>query len=273
MTYREALSQHVIAISTSDSPDMPALGLSEQHLRDAMAEIARHLLALGARVVYGGDLRANGFTELLFELVARHRRDADEGDERAGVLNYLAWPVHIQKPVHELEQIQSDLKGAARLVLLDLQGQVLPMGRRMALHELQPTDEEWQLGLTAMREAMLRITHGRIVLGGRVDRYKGLMPGIAEEALLALRGKQPLFVIGGFGGCARDIAETLGMVAPWTNVHRGWAERRAFEAFSWRDLNNGLTEKENMIVAHTPHIDQAIAMILRGFFRLGPSAV
>ncbi|PYE18366.1 hypothetical protein C7410_12268 [Paraburkholderia silvatlantica] len=273
MTYREALAQHAVAISTSDSPDMPALGLSDQHLSDAMTEIARHLLALGARIVYGGDLRANGFTELLFELVARHRRDADDGDERAGILNYLAWPVHIQKPVQELERIQSDLNGVAKLVLLDLQGRVVTMGERRNFPEQNPTGEEWQQGLTAMREAAARTTHGRIVLGGRVDRYSGLMPGIAEEALLALQGKQPLFVIGGFGGCARDIAETLGIVAPWTNAHRGWAERQAFEAFSWRDLNNGLTEQENAIVARTPHVDQAVALILRGLFRLGPRAV
>lgn len=273
MTYREALGQHVVAISTSDSPDMPTLGLSDQHLRDAMTEIARHhLLALGARIVYGGDLRENGFTELLFELVARHRRDANEGDERSGILNYLAWPVHIQKPVHELEQIQADLNGVAKLVLLDLQGQVVTLRERTNLPEQQPTGEEWQRGLTAMREAMLRTTHGRIVLGGRVDRYYGLMPGIAEEALLALQGNQPLFVIGGFGGCARDIAETLGMVAPWTNVHRGWAERQAFEAFSWRDLHNGLTEQENAIVARTLHVDQAVALVLRGLFRLGRRA-
>jgi H+/gluconate symporter-like permease len=77
MTYREVLSQRVIAISTSESPDMPVLGLTDEHLRDAMAEIARHLLALGARLAYGGDLRAYGFTDLLFELVARHSRDAD----------------------------------------------------------------------------------------------------------------------------------------------------------------------------------------------------
>lgn len=55
MAYREALSQQVIAISISDSPDMPLLGLSEQHLSDAMTEISRHLLALGSRIVYGGD--------------------------------------------------------------------------------------------------------------------------------------------------------------------------------------------------------------------------
>jgi hypothetical protein len=270
MTYREILGRHLVAISTSDSPDMPALGLSDQHLRDAMTEIARHLLALGARIVYGGDLRAGGFTELLFELVARHRRDADEGDESAGVVNYLAWPVHIQKSVYELEQIQAELSGVARFVLLDLQGHVLPMSERKDLPKQQPTSEEWERGLTAMREAMLGTTHGRIVLGGRVDEYSGLMPGIAEEALLALQGDQPLFVIGGFGGCARDIAETLGMVAPWMN-YRGWAERQAFKGFSWRDLNNGLTEQENSIIAQTPHVDQAVALILRGLFRLGAS--
>ena len=102
MRYREGLSQVAVAISISESPDMAVLGLSDEHLRDAMAEIARHLLALGVRLAYGGDLRASGFTELLFELVARHRRDADEGDERTGVTNYLAWPVHISK----IQQVQ-----------------------------------------------------------------------------------------------------------------------------------------------------------------------
>ena len=46
MAYREVLSQRVAAISVSESPDMPALGFTEEHLRDAMAEIARHLLGL-----------------------------------------------------------------------------------------------------------------------------------------------------------------------------------------------------------------------------------
>jgi hypothetical protein len=82
MSYQEVLGKQAVAISTSESPDMPALGLSDEHLRDAMAEIARHLLALGARLIYGGDLRSGGFSRLLFELVARHHRDADEGDNR-----------------------------------------------------------------------------------------------------------------------------------------------------------------------------------------------
>jgi hypothetical protein len=268
MSYRQALSQQTVAISTSESPDMPALGLSDAHLRDAMGEIARHLLALGARLVYGGDLRTHGFTELLFELVARHRRDADLGDDRTGVVNYLAWPVHIGKSATELEQLAADLAGAAELICLTLDGTSLRPVERAALAQSQPTDTQWAEGLTAMRLRMRTETNARIVLGGRVDNYKGTMPGIAEEALLSLQVQQPLFLMGGFGGCARDIAETLGLVAPWAASRVAWPGRQEFDAFKPADLNNGLTAEENATLACTPHVDQAAALILRGLLHL-----
>ncbi|MGB8315871.1 MAG: hypothetical protein WCE69_15440 [Aestuariivirga sp.] len=267
MSYREALSQRMVAISISESPDMPVLGLSQRHLLDAMAEIARHLLALGARLVYGGDLRTLGFTELLFELVERHRRDADEGDMRASVLNYLAWPVHIGKSATELEEYMADLSGSAALVLLALDGRKLMQSERATLEQARPSDSEWEQGLTAMREVMLAQTHARIVLGGRTEEYKGIMPGIAEETLLSLRAKQPLFLMGGFGGCARDVAETLGLNPAWKTSSRLWSGRKSFEAFGSRDLNNGLTAEENVILAQTIHIDQAVTLILRGLLR------
>lgn len=268
MSYRQALSQHTVAISTSESPDMPALGLSDEHLRDGMGEIARHLLALGARLVYGGDLRAHGFSELLFELVARHRRDADQGDERTGVVNYLAWPVHICKTAADLDQLSADLAGSAELVCLALDGTPLTVTERRAMMQSQPTDEQWATGLTAMRRVMLSETHVRIVLGGRVEQYKGIMPGIAEEALLSLQVQQPLFLMGGFGGCARDIAETIGLVKPWAASRPAWPGRREFETFTASDLNNGLNAEENATLARTPHVDQAIMLILRGLLRL-----
>ncbi|MGZ9569549.1 hypothetical protein ACVTTK_09290 [Alcaligenes nematophilus] len=272
MSYRQALSQHTVAISTSESPDMPVLGLSDAHLRDAMGEIARHLLALGARLVYGGDLRTHGFSELLFELVARHRRDADLGDNRTGVVNYLAWPVHIGKSATELEQLAVNLAGSAELICLALDGTSLRPSERAALTPSRLTDAQWATGLTAMRQRMRSETHARIVLGGRVDQYKGIMPGIAEEALLSLQVQQPLFLMGGFGGCARDIAETLGLVAPWAASRPAWPGRQEFDVFTAADLNNGLTAEENATLAHTPHVDQAAALILRGLLRLSQAA-
>ena len=269
MSYKEVLGQHAVAISTSESPDMLTLGMSDEHLKDAMAEIARHLLALGARLIYGGDLRSNGFSELLFELVARHRRDADADDLRVGVINYLAWPVHIQMAVTDIEQAHSDLIGTAELVCLGLDGSRQSLDARRQLPQQQPTEAEWCGGLTAMRRAMLGETQARVVLGGRVEQYKGVMPGIAEESLLSLQAHQPLFVMGGFGGCARDIAEAMHLVEPWTTPRLGWPGHDAFGAFTAADLNNGLTLEENATVARTPHVDQAITLILRGLMSVG----
>ena len=59
---------------------------------------------------------------------------------------------------------------------------------------------------------MLEETKSRIKLGGKTEGYKASMPCVGEEALLSLKARQQLFVIGGFGGYAREIAENLGLV-------------------------------------------------------------
>lgn len=266
MSYQEVLAQNAVAISVSESADMASLGLTDEHLKDAMAEIARHLLALGSRLIYGGDLRQYGFSELLFELVARHGRDADAADDRPGVTNYLAWPVHITKLASAIDQQREDLAGTAELVCLRLDGTVLSAADRTLEALQQPNDSDWAAGLTAMRKVMRSESHARIVLGGRTEGYKGSMPGIAEEALLSLEQSQPLFVLGGFGGCARDIAETVGLLQAKGQAPT-WQGLSAFSGFSSQNLNNGLDDAENAILARTPHVDQAIVLILRGLSR------
>ncbi|RWX19242.1 hypothetical protein EHI45_00960 [Rhizobium leguminosarum] len=261
MTYNEVLDKRSIAVSTSESPDMPGLGLHKEHLRDAMTEIARHTLALGAKLVYGGDLRTDGFSNLLFELAARYRRDTSN-PRKLGVTNYLAWPVHIRQEPEQLDQASADLEGVAELRLLDINGKDIDLKERHNLETHQPTEPEWALGLSSMRHKMLAETHARIILGGRVDKFMGDMPGIAEEALYSLQAKQPLYVMGGFGGCARDVAEEIGVLEP--NGVREWPGRDKFNSFKGKKLNNGLSPEENRILASTPHVDQAIVLILRG---------
>ena len=72
MIQRATPSRHAVAVSVSESPDMACLGLVKDHLLDAMEEIFRYTLHSGSRIAYGGDLRQYGFSELLFELVARY---------------------------------------------------------------------------------------------------------------------------------------------------------------------------------------------------------
>ena len=266
MTYMPTIAGRTVAISISDSPDLSILGLSDAHLRDAMDRLALHLLSSGARLAYGGDIRKDGFTDWLFELVSRYRRETSE--VQIGVTNYLAWPVHIGMAIDELEAISASLAGTGELVCLTQDGRRLEPSAwsKRVLH--QPTDEEWAAGLTAMRRVMRGATQARVTLGGRVADYKGTMPGIAEEALLSLKKSQPLFLLGGFGGCTRDIAETLGLVERWAGSRSYWPGREKFEAFS-SDLSNGLSEEENATLARTPHIDQANVLVMRGLHRLG----
>ncbi len=77
-----------VAITISESPDMRALGLSDGHLRDAMAEVALHLLASGKSLTFSGDPRQHGFTQLLSELLIRCRNNPRHRG-MIGVTNYL----------------------------------------------------------------------------------------------------------------------------------------------------------------------------------------
>ena len=255
-----------VAISISESPDVAVLGLSNEHLQDAMAELALSLLSSGTSLAYGGDLRAHGFADLLFELLMRYQSHPHHNG-KITVTNYLAWPVHIRMATNELEAFSFGHEGAAHLVFLARDGSRLEQQQRLELPSHEPDDDEWTEGLTRMRNVMQRETQARIVLGGRVEGYKGRMPGIAEETLLSLQVQQPVFLLGGFGGCTRDIAETVGLVERWAGSRGDWSGRPLFKQYSPADLHNRLSDEDNAILAHTPHLDQAVALVSRGLRR------
>ena len=268
MNFREVPQQCAIGVSTSESPDMPVLGLNNEHLRDAMVEITRYMFRFGSRLVYGGDLREFGFSELLFEISARHQPESDKVAGYESMINYLAWPVHIQLPIEKIKETEKHLEGVADLVFLDLNGDKITVRQRQQMASKQPSDTEWVKGLTVMRSKMLKNTRARIILGGQTDHFKGSMPGIGEEALLSLNAGQPLFIVGGFGGCARDIAESIGLVEPRFSACRHWPKRGEFDQYSAVHLNNGLSLEDNVTLVETPHIFQAVGLILRGLSKV-----
>lgn len=257
------LDGRCIGLSISESPEMGILGLGKEHLEDAMTEIARHLLACGASLAYGGDLRPGGFTNLLFEVVNRHRSNSTI--EKSSVTNFLAWPVHVSMSVLEIEERRAALEGVAELVLLAPDGSEQTTNERAPNRQLTTTD--WEYGLTAMRKAMASAVDARIVLGGRTTEFRGRLPGIAEEALIQLQNKAPLYVLGGFGGCSFDIANAMGLSRDRRDL-ANWNGLEDFASHSSSDLRNGLDSVENFTLANTIHIDQAVALILRGLLRI-----
>ena len=272
-----------IGISISDSADMKVLGFGDGHLRDAMTEVATYLLASGDNLAYGGDLRENGFTWTLFELASRysrqpsvfipHNRDDQDsvGDIVATlrrIVHYFAWPVHIRMTNDQLDSLAGEVGNVADLKFLDRGGDPITMEHRREIPTCDPDDVTWAEGLTAMRRTMQGEIDARILLGGPVEDYKGRMPGVAEEALLSLRSGQPVFLLGCFGGCARDIAETLGLADTWSGSRPRWEGRQEFESYGPHNLKNGLSTKENRVLAQSPYIDQWLPLLLRGLRRL-----
>ena len=256
----------IVAISASESPDMKVLGLSAKHLQEAVGDIVMLLLAHGADLAYGGDLRQGGFTDLLSELLYRYRSRANANKVR--VVNYLAWPVHISMTAGVLDDLLSNLKGYTKTKLVGKNRGLISAKDRQNIQPHKPDDLEWTNGLTDMRGIMCTETDARIVIGGRVEGYRGSMPGITEESLLSLKSDQPLFLLGGFGGCARDIAETLGLVNSWEGSRQDWPGRQFFKHYGSENLQNGLSSEENKILAKTSYIGQAASLILRGLSRM-----
>jgi len=263
----EFMKGRCVALSISESADMGVLGLSDQHLEDAMAEIAAHLLSCGANLIYGGDLRPGGFTEVLFELVNRYRLNSDE--KETTVRNFLAWPIHSSMDRTELEEHQKALEGVAELVLLDPNG--IPIDARLIrINPLGPPD--WKNGLTAMRERMAVECDARIVLGGRTAGFRGALPGVIEEAFIQMRNGAPLYVLGGFGGSSAELARELGFARDGVSFGR-LSTSYYYAALLRKGVANGLTFEENVVLANTIHADEAVALIIRGLLRVFDGAV
>ena len=265
MILNSILSSRRIAISVSESEDITSLGFGHEHLVDATIELSRHLLALGAGLRYGGDLRAGGFTELFSELHYRHRQNSNFVANEPTFENFLAWPVHISFTPRELEECVAAFDDdALRLILLTRNGERMSLVDRRASQLAKPTDDDWSVGLTAMRLSMNNDSFARIVLGGRLTGYRGRMPGIAEESLIALDSGLPLFVVGAFGGCAGAVASALGLAGK----RDAGSLFQNFEQFSDRIFANGLGFAEQQRLASTPHIDEAATLIVRGLLRI-----
>jgi hypothetical protein len=274
-----------VGISISESPDLEALGFGEVHLVEAMLEFARHVLLCDGTVAYGGDLRPGGFTEDLLALAERITNAT-----RPVVHSYLAWPIH-------LGLIQARVDDLAATVRFDR----LPEVTGVVDPGVAPSGPQARLvvarNLTAMRRAMAESNAVRVVLGGRVAGAAGAMPGIVEEALLAVEQRKPLFVLGAFGGCARVVWDAIAGAAPaelgvdyqeqaapgyadLVRDYNAWATsagarevdytaiRAAFSAAGPGGLNNGLTAAENARLAVTPYVPEMVALFLLGCRRL-----
>jgi len=281
-----------ISISEPDPGELPTLGLSHAHLQNAMLDIARHCLAKGARLVYGGDLRPNGFTENLLGLV-RYHNDALL-PTFLPLQNYLAW--------HLIPTLDVAWEAKNRAVLevckVSLPADLVPAGCPAAVlpsgYPQEITPYIRARCLSQMRAELVANTSARIMLGGKTVGYSGKYPGLVEEALLTLAAQQPLYLLGGYGGAARAIIQALQGEQPreltaeyqlgqpdYQDLVKdyNWEIRTVqpaiepidyavitatFNNYGVAALRNGLDAQENQVLFTSVNHEEVVGLILQG---------
>ena len=244
----------------SNSSNLARLGLAAEHVEDDLVEITRYLLAAGAKVVYGGDLRTNGFTELLLEVVARHHA---KEDDPVRFENVLAWPVHMAMAFEALAANAELFAPAGALILLDEDGAEMTMMDRSRLADAPVPPSQWRLPLTAMRRTLAGRCDARIAAGGATAGYRGDMPGVAEEVLLSLEAGKPTFVTGALGGCALDIGLLCGLANAPVGLTTDWPGREQFSGLA-DTLNPGLDRAEAKALASPAFGVEMLVLLLKG---------
>lgn len=63
---------------------------------------------------------------------------------------------------------------------------------------------------------MTELSVARFAITGSTQGYPGRFPGIAEEVMLSLALRRPVYIAGGFGGAAEHVGTLLGLARPWT---------------------------------------------------------
>ena len=275
-----ALEKINLGISVSESPDMARLGFTEMHFRETLAEIARCTLNLGGKLTYGGHLDPDGYTSFLVHELERYGERLDRPLHIC-----LAWPEHRKLSLTKLKEYKKNLGLYGHIAYLDSKGQKIAFDQERQEDPIPVTnDSEREQSLTALRRHMAETTNGRVFIGGKREGFEGSMPGLVEEAIFAMKRKQPIYLAGGFGGVTMDIVKAL-QIDNYEWLPAEWDDYRQ-ENNSFRDRlasglkclsntasregrqQNGLSEDENRKLAATYRPGEIAELVCRGLGRL-----
>ena len=277
-----------VAISISESPDSSTLGIGMAMFEDLSVELARHLLISGAHLVYGGDLRPGGFTELFKDLAYQYGIYEKDKSFKNYFTNYLAWPIYIGMTPASQAEYKFCRVNCQKAEIPD----TIPVGLRDLM--VPPTTVEnlyyWAESLKSMRHEMESHIDARIILGGRVTGFKGYMPGLYEEAINAAKANHPLYLLGGFGGASARLIQLIKgetssdklfeeccshhlyqEFVSYLDKEKGEMNFKVLDVFSnnMSVLKNGLSKEENEQLFVTTNVTEIIALVLKGLHTLG----
>ncbi len=252
--------------------------------------LAAHLLAHEHTLIYGGDLRKDGFTQFILDeaMIIQSRLK----DSNIRVENHLAWPLYLDEKVDDFE--------VEYYSLVEIVKHEIPTD--ISVDEtifIPPTSPEnkyiWSRCLSEMRLKSIEQSDIRILAGGKCEGYLGKMPGVLEELIITIEQKKPVYLLGGFGGITHKITQSIlnesiekELTERWQiENNEGYADLQQIakqngvsaEYDEIKDLilkldinllaeKTGLTLEQYQRLMITPFIDEAAHLILEGLVSL-----
>jgi hypothetical protein len=290
-----SLAKIKLGISISDRNDnaFSQTHIHEDQLVRLAQEVARHSLARSATLIYGGDMRQDGFTKFILDeaIILKERLR----DSIIHIENHMAWPLYIEDGKltawrAEYSEIMSTCEHA------------LPSDVSAGISEsvfLPPNSTSnsyiWSRSLTSMRESSISASTVRICAGGKTSGYKGKMPGVLEEIMIAIAFNKPIFLLGGFDGVVGDVCKAIlnkdtpdSLTESWQLLNNsGYRELQDFAgthnySCDYEELisvlhnldlaalasSAGVSESEYRDLMVTPFVDECVHTLLKGLRKI-----
>lgn len=273
------LKQRSVAISISESEEQHQNGIGQDMLDDVTLEMLRHILIANGKIVYGGNLQQDGFTERFRDLsfqygqyrhLALGKEEPKNPEDERYMTSFIAWPFHLTLDNDKRSEFQHCRVDIHCCKPCDI------VSPEEAKSGVQGTDAEKRekraRSLTVMREDMETTKYSdgtdddkellaRIFIGGKTVSSYGSKPGILEEFEIALKHNRPIFLLGGFGGETKRILDHINKV-PGREI----AELKKLE---FKDLDNGVTDKgEIEALCNSTNILDIIPIVLKALNKL-----
>ncbi|NTV49241.1 MAG: TIR domain-containing protein [Geobacteraceae bacterium] len=284
-----------VGISVSD---VASACFKEHHLPTSQSvrlaqDLARHLLARSATLIYGGDLRKDGFTEFILNEAVALKSRLNTHDIH--VENHLAWPIH--KADKEMTSWRANYRAVMNTVEHDIPADIAnDVDTDQYLPPTSPQNKYiWSRCLTEMRQQSIDSSHARVCAGGKISGYNGKMPGVLEEILIAIDKNKPIYLLGAFGGIVGEVCKILRQEPYPDSLTETWqvtynAEYVDLQTLASKSGNNanygqvktilegidvstisknaGLDEATYLRLMATPFVDECIYLIIQGLKNL-----
>lgn len=284
--HSSALEGVKIGLSISDIPsnELIVLGQEKSHLIKLSQMLAQKMIRNRALLIYGGDLRKDGFTEFLFEEASIIQDRIQNSDIL--IKNYTMWPIHLLQN-EDFKHWSAMYKGICGFEKMppapDVVNEVdsnTPMNPDTVQNRYV-----WSRCLTYMREVMISECDFRVCAGGKTTKYIGCMPGVLEEIYIAINQNKPLYLLGGFGGVTAKVCQYIQSCRIPEELSLNWQKNNNDHYsdllleyskqnndinYSWLSeltidaLHNGLSKEDNLRLFATPFVDEAIHLITKG---------